>query len=158
MSHRTEDLPPLTGPAHFLRELRYHEASRQSFALILVLLFCLTMAPVPLLVIIGLPIALAGEAFRLYASGFIVKNQELATDGPYRFVRHPLMACLLVVLWAQPVMRADMALLAAGLSAYILLGVVLEERDLARRFGPDYDHYRHRVPALVPWRWPARLP
>ena len=65
MSHRTEDLPPLTGPAHFIRELRYHEASRQSFALILVLLFCLTAPPQPppLLVLIGLPIALAGEAF-----------------------------------------------------------------------------------------------
>jgi protein-S-isoprenylcysteine O-methyltransferase Ste14 len=84
--------------------------------------------------------------------------ETLVVAGPYRFVRHPLMACLLVFLWAQPVMHAEMALLAAGLSAYILLGVVLEERDLARRFHPDYDHYRRRVPALVPWRWPARLP
>ena len=80
MSHRTEGLPPLTGPARWLRELRYHEASRQSFAIILVALFCATASPVPLLVAIGLPIGLAGELFRLYASGFIVKNQELAIE------------------------------------------------------------------------------
>jgi protein-S-isoprenylcysteine O-methyltransferase Ste14 len=80
--------------------------------------------------------------------------ETLIVTGPYRFVRHPLMACQLVFLWAQPVMRTELALLAAGLSAYIILGVVLEERDLARRFHPDYDCYRRRVPALVPWRWP----
>jgi protein-S-isoprenylcysteine O-methyltransferase Ste14 len=79
--------------------------------------------------------------------------ETLVVTGPYRFVRHPLMACLLVFLLAQPIMRPEMALLAGGLSAYIALGIVLEERDLARRFQPDYDHYRRRVPMLVPWRW-----
>jgi protein-S-isoprenylcysteine O-methyltransferase Ste14 len=81
--------------------------------------------------------------------------ETLIVGGPYRFVRHPLMACLLVFLWAQPVMRPELALLAGGLSAYIALGIVLEERDLRRRFRPDYDLYRRRVPLLVPWRWSA---
>jgi protein-S-isoprenylcysteine O-methyltransferase Ste14 len=80
--------------------------------------------------------------------------QTLVVTGPYRFVRHPLMACLLVFLLVQPVMQPGLALLAGGLSAYILLGVVLEERDLAQRFPADYDRYRRRVPMLLPWRWP----
>jgi protein-S-isoprenylcysteine O-methyltransferase Ste14 len=90
MSHRTADLPPLTGLPRLLRELRYHEASRQTLALVLVVLYAATAAPYPTLVALGVPIALLGALVRFYASGFIVKNQELATDGPYRFVRHPL--------------------------------------------------------------------
>ena len=56
----------------------------------LVVLYSATAAPIPVLAAIGLAIAFVGALVRLYASGFIVKNQELATDGPYRFVRHPL--------------------------------------------------------------------
>ncbi|RPI64051.1 MAG: hypothetical protein EHM50_01290, partial [Lysobacterales bacterium] len=90
MSHRTADLPPRTGVAHVIRELRYHEAARQGLAVVLVLLYTVTGAPQPVLAAIGLALALAGALVRLYASGFIVKNQELATDGAYRFVRHQL--------------------------------------------------------------------
>ena len=39
MSHRTADLPPLTGVAHVIRELRYHEAARQALAVVLVVLY-----------------------------------------------------------------------------------------------------------------------
>jgi protein-S-isoprenylcysteine O-methyltransferase Ste14 len=75
--------------------------------------------------------------------------------GPYRFVRHPLMACTLVMLWAQPVMTPTLALLSGGLTVYIGVGLWLEERDLVRRFGSAYEAYRRRVPALVPWRRPV---
>jgi protein-S-isoprenylcysteine O-methyltransferase Ste14 len=81
--------------------------------------------------------------------------ERLIVTGPYRWVRHPLMLCLLVFLWAQPVMRPEQALLAGGLSLYVVVGVALEERDLVRRFHPAYDEYRRRVPALLPWRGPV---
>jgi protein-S-isoprenylcysteine O-methyltransferase Ste14 len=81
--------------------------------------------------------------------------ERLLVVGPYRHLRHPLMACLLVFLWAQPVMSPTLALLSGGLTLYILAGIILEERDLLRRFGPAYAAYRRRVPALVPWRRPA---
>jgi len=79
----------------------------------------------------------------------------LLVVGPYRYVRHPLMACLLVTLWAQPVLTPTLALLAGGLTAYVAIGLMFEERDLLRRFGPAYAAYRERVPALLPWRRPA---
>jgi methanethiol S-methyltransferase len=81
--------------------------------------------------------------------------EELLVLGPYRYVRHPLMACLLVVFWAQPVMTPTLAVLSGGLTVYVVVGLVLEERDLLRTFGPAYAAYRRRVPALVPWRPPA---
>jgi methanethiol S-methyltransferase len=80
---------------------------------------------------------------------------QLVIAGPYRYVRHPLMACLLAFLWAQPVMPASLVLLSAGLTVYIAVGVFFEERDLLRRFHPLYAAYRRRVPALLPWRRPA---
>jgi protein-S-isoprenylcysteine O-methyltransferase Ste14 len=65
------------------------------------------------------------------------------------------MACVLVFLWTQPVMTPALALLVVGLSGYIFLGLWLEERDLSRRFHPEYGQYRRRVGMLFPWRWPG---
>jgi protein-S-isoprenylcysteine O-methyltransferase Ste14 len=77
---------------------------------------------------------------------------RLRIVGPYRWVRHPLMACLLVFFWCHPVMSPTLALLSGGLTVYILAALVLEERDLTARFGDAYRNYRRRVPLLVPWR------
>lgn len=85
----------------------------------------------------------------------IAATEELLILGPYRYLRHPLMACLLLFLWGQPVLSLDLLLLNTGLTVYIIIGLILEERDLVRRFGPAYADYRRRVPALVPWRSPA---
>jgi protein-S-isoprenylcysteine O-methyltransferase Ste14 len=79
----------------------------------------------------------------------------LWVEGPYRFLRHPLMACVLVFLWAQPVMSRTLALLAGGMTVYGALGLMLEERDLLRTFSRAYADYRRRVPALLPWRRPV---
>lgn len=81
-------------------------------------------------------------------------EDRLLITGPYRFVRHPLMACLLLFLWGHACMPPELALLAGGLTLYIFLGLWFEERDLLRRFGAAYANYRRRVPALVPWRRP----
>ena len=74
MSHRTADLPPLTGISHVIRELRYHEAARQAFAVVLILLYTVTAAPLRSLVAIGLAIAVVGTLVRLYASGLDRKS------------------------------------------------------------------------------------
>jgi len=46
------------------------------------------------------------------------------------------------------------ALFAGGMTAYILVGIRLEERDLVGHFGDVYREYRKRVPMLIPWRRP----
>jgi protein-S-isoprenylcysteine O-methyltransferase Ste14 len=81
--------------------------------------------------------------------------ERLNVEGPYRYVRHPLMSCTLLFLWGQPVMTPTLALLNGGLTVYVLLALPLEERDLVRQFGAAYESYRRRVPALIPWRRPA---
>jgi protein-S-isoprenylcysteine O-methyltransferase Ste14 len=153
MSHRTADLPPLTGIAHVIRELRYHEAARQALAVVLILLYTITAAPIPALVATGLPIALVGALVRLYASGFIVKNQELATDGAYRFVRHPLYTgnILLVVGFALAGSRWwGIPLALFFFWFYYPTAIEYEDRKLQRIFGAAWEQWSARTPALVP--------
>lgn len=47
-------------------------------------------------------------------------------------------------------MSVGHAVFAAGMSAYILLGIRFEERDLVRRFGDAYRAYRKRAGMLLP--------
>mgnify|MGYP001819150992 FL=1 len=74
MSHRTQDLPPQSGIANLIRELRYHELSRQLLAVVLIAVFAFFARPQMLLVQIGLPLAFIGMLIRLHASGFVLKN------------------------------------------------------------------------------------
>lgn len=153
MSHRTADLPPLTGIAHVIRELRYHEVARQALAIVLILVYTVTAAPIPALVAIGLPIALVGAFVRLYASGFIVKNQELATDGAYRFVRHPLYTgnVLLVVGFALAGSRWwGLPLAVFFFWFYYPTAIEYEDRKLHRLFGTAWKTWSARTPALMP--------
>ena len=76
----------------------------------------------------------------------------------YRLVRHPMMAGLAVAFWAAPVMTVGHALFAAAGTAYILFGIQLEERDLVRELGPQYESYRRQVPMLLPVRGWRRNP
>ena len=74
----------------------------------------------------------------------------------YRFVRHPLMTGFLIAFWATPRMTQGHLLFAFLMSAYILVGVWLEERDLLEALGDRYRQYRERVPMLVPFLRPCR--
>jgi protein-S-isoprenylcysteine O-methyltransferase Ste14 len=83
---------------------------------------------------------LRGEPYR--PLGFV-------TPGPYRWVRHPLYVGWLLAFWATPRMTAAHLLFAVATTAYILIAIRLEERDLAVAHRA-YADYRRRVPMLMP--------
>jgi protein-S-isoprenylcysteine O-methyltransferase Ste14 len=93
---------------------------------------------------------------RAHWRGEAVRQTPFSVDGPFRWVRHPLYACILALMWIRPQMMADGLLLATLWSAWIVAGTVLEERDLVADFGDVYRRYQRQVPMLVPWRGPAR--
>ena len=72
------------------------------------------------------------------------------TPGPYRLVRHPLYVGWLFAFWATPTMTVTHLFFAAVTTAYILVAIQLEERDLVNAFGAAYKSYRRRVPMLIP--------
>lgn len=73
----------------------------------------------------------------------------------YRYLRHPMMLGFLIAFWATPHMSASHLLFAAGMTAYILIGTRLEERDLNHHFGDEYRRYQQTTPMLIP-RLPHR--
>ena len=70
----------------------------------------------------------------------------------YKFVRHPIYLGFIIAFFAAATMTVGHLLFAAVTTAYILVGILLEERDLVDLFGDEYRRYRARVSMLVPWR------
>jgi hypothetical protein len=67
----------------------------------------------------------------------------LKTGRLYRWVSHPMYVGVLLGVWATPRMTAGQLLLAVGFTAYVLIAMQYEKRDLARRYGARYEQWRH---------------
>ena len=82
---------------------------------------------------------------------------QFHTPSLYKLVRHPLYIGWLTIFWAAPVMTVAHLVFAVVTTAYILVAIQLEERDLVDAFGQTYVEYRRRTPMLIP-RLRARAP
>jgi protein-S-isoprenylcysteine O-methyltransferase Ste14 len=82
--------------------------------------------------------------------GAELPGQSFKTPLLYKIVRHPLMLGFLLAFWATPEMTAGHLLFAIVNTAYILIALQFEERDLIAEFGTTYQQYRQRVPMLLP--------
>jgi methanethiol S-methyltransferase len=87
----------------------------------------------------------------MYLRGIPYQPIGFRSPGPYRLVRHPLYVGWLFAFWATPTMSVAHLLFAIATTAYILVAIQLEERDLTASLGDAYRDYRKRVPMLIPF-------
>ena len=95
------------------------------------------------------------ELFGLQQAWFNLRGKaaappQMRTPLFYKAVRHPLYTGFFLGLWATPDMTYGHLLMAAGFTAYIMVGIAYEERDLLAVFGEQYADYQKRVGAFIP--------
>lgn len=145
-----------TGLLGLFDRIRFNEILRQGIGLLLVAVCAQFAKPDVGTVTAGLIIAGVGQVFRIYAAGFIFKNKQLASTGPYALVRHPLYLGNFLIL---------IGFTLAGANLYVALGVALffliwypaaisyEDGKLERIFEDEWRAWSKNIRALIPGRF-----
>jgi len=117
-------------------------------------------APVPGAVAWSLVLVLPGLWMRAYASGYVKKNQELTTTGPYAYVRNPLYLGSILIAggFAVALMSWPVALALTLLFLSIYVPVIASEERFLRATFPEFPEYCRRVPRFIPRLTPAPSP
>jgi hypothetical protein len=140
-----------SGPGARMRPTLRSQRLRMTWLLALPFLYL--SRPSPRVLLVGALISLTGLLLRALAAGFIHKDRELATGGPYSRLRHPLYfgSFFLGLGLALASGRWWFPVLFSGLFIWLYHRTIMaEEAELIRRFGQDYDSYRGQVPAFIP--------
>ncbi len=121
---------------------------------VLLLAFAWLAQPSLASLVIGLPVSLIGLLLRAWAAGHLAKNRELATSGPYAYMRNPLYLGTLTVALGMVISAQNIWL--AALFAVVFLfvylpAVELEEQHLREIF-TEYGTYATRVNRFLPSR------
>ncbi len=121
-------------------------------------LYLLFALPTPLTLAIGAAIAFAGLLLRAWASGHIIKNDRLATSGPYAHTRNPLyLGSFLIAAGFAVAAHWSLLLLVIAFFALVYAPTIERERQNIRgRFGEAYDEYASNVPPFLPRTLPWR--
>jgi protein-S-isoprenylcysteine O-methyltransferase Ste14 len=116
--------------------------------------FALFARPTPTSLLWSLPVIALGLGLRSWAAGHLRKNEELATGGPYGWMRNPLYAGSLIVALGFVIAAAQPWLGVLFIAVFVLVywPVMEQEQEHLRKLFPEYSAYAARVPLL----WPRR--
>src|SRR4051794_4921082 len=125
---------------------------------LLVLTFAWLAVPTKHSLMIGIPVSIAGLWLRAWAAGHLAKNQQLATSGPYCYIRNPLYVGTLLVAAGVVIAarRVELGVLFAAVFLLVYLPVIQNEEGHLRRLFPNYAGYAARVPVFIPYRRPIQ--
>ena len=82
--------------------------------------------------------------------GGVPMREKFVANGLYRFTRHPIYTCSILFVWLMPVMAWNLLAFNLGLTAYMVIGSIFEERKLVEQFGQEYINYRKKTPRIIP--------
>ena len=150
----------MTEPRYFFPKpyADFVQRLRVASGFLLLITFAWLSRPTVRSLIIGVPISLLGLLLRAWATGHLAKDRQLATSGPYAYIRNPLYAGTLIVAAGIVIASRDawLALIFFAVFLFVYLPTIeLEEQHLREKF-PDYAAYADHVPRLIPThRWPS---
>jgi len=134
-------------------------ASHRIIATIPVAVLLIVLAdPDKMLLSIGGTLVIIGETGRIWASGYIDKNRELATAGPYAYTRNPLYVANLLLLSGFCIMAGNLWVSVLALLAFAMIyrPVIREEAEyMDQLFGKTYQQWSNKVPLFFPRLTPA---
>jgi protein-S-isoprenylcysteine O-methyltransferase Ste14 len=133
--------------------MRYHEASRQVIGLLVSVLFVVIARPIPWALYLATVFVVIGVGIRMWASGFIIKNKELATNGPYALVRHPLYSGNILIVFAFAGASGLWWTFLIALAFFVFYyppAIEYEDRKLSAIFGDAWQDFAKHTPALMP--------
>ena len=125
---------------------------RVAFGFLLLLAFAWLAAPSQTSLLLGLPVALLGLLLRAWSAGYLAKNEQLATSGPFAYIRNPLYLGTLVVALGIVIASRNLWLAAIFTAVFLLVylpAIELEEQHLRNIF-PAYQQYASRVYRFLP--------
>ena len=144
-----------TGLLGWYDRIRFNEILRQGIGLLLVAV-CAHFAKLDSgTVAAGLALAGAGQVFRIYAAGFIHKNRQLAKNGPYALVRHPLYLGNILILIGFTLASANLYVAGVVLLFFLIwypAAIAYEDSKLENIFGDDWREWSKNIRAIIPGR------
>jgi protein-S-isoprenylcysteine O-methyltransferase Ste14 len=145
-----------TGVLGWFDRIRFNEVLRQGIGLLLVAVCAYFAEPDRGTVAVGLVMAVVGQLFRIYAAGFIFKNKQLASTGPYALVRHPLYLGNFLILIGFTLAAANVYV-AFGVLVFFLVwypaAIAYEDRKLERIFEDEWRAWSNNIRAIIPGRF-----
>ena len=150
---RADKISEAQGLEKLILRLRYHEQSRQWFAVFFVLLVAWLGHTNSAVFVAGGIIAAVGALIRLWASGHVKKNKVLATDGPYAYVRHPLYVGNILILLGFSIASNlwwSYVLMVFLLWFYYPPAISYEDSKLQSIFGEQWENWSKDIHALIP--------
>jgi len=135
--------------------IRFNEILRQVIGLLLVAVCAYFARPDTGTVSIGLGLAVLGQVFRIYAAGYIFKNKQLASTGPYALVRHPLYLGNFLILIGFTIACANLYVAVVVVLFFLIwypAAIAYEDSKLENIFGDEWRQWSKNIRAIIPGR------
>ena len=153
---RSESMNRRNGLMGWVDQVRYKEIYRQAFGLILIAVCAWATGPGHQRLLLGFGIATAGQLFRIFAAGTIIKNRQLASSGAYALVRHPLYLGNILILGGFALASGSYLVTAVIVAFFLILypaAIRYEDKKLERIFEEDWRNWSVGTNAVLPGRF-----